>query len=71
MWEFTLENQDRTYDRFYDYEGEIIYNHIKNGGKLSDEDKQIWNCKDEDEFLKTWRGNSDEAFEKWLIEYGY
>ena len=71
MWEFTLKHQDRTYDRFYDYEGEIVYHHIKNGGKLSDEDKQRWNCKDESEFLKTWRSNSDEAFEKWLVEHGY
>ena len=44
------------YDSFFDYEGQIIYDDIISGKGV------------EQEILNSWRCNSDDAYEKWLLD---
>lgn len=66
-----FEKEQELYDRFYDYEGQDIYDAIKSGKRIDKEILDRWQCKDKQEFLDTWRGNSDEEYKKWLEENGY
>lgn len=63
-----FEYQQEIYDSFFDYVGEELYYRIKCGEKLTDEDKRYWSIETEEEFLNTWRGNSEEEFQKYLKE---
>jgi hypothetical protein len=63
--------EQELYDRFYDYEGQDIYDTIISGEKVSKEVLDRWHCENEKEFLETWRGNSDEEYKKWLLENDY
>ena len=65
-----MKEQD-LYDRFYDYVGEGLYDRIKNGEHISQEELELWGCDSVQDFLDTWRGNSEEEYQKWLIEHGY
>lgn len=65
-----MKEQD-LYDRFYDYLGQDLYDRIKKGEHISREELELWGCNSVQDFLDTWRGNSDEEYQKWLIEQGY
>ncbi len=58
------------YDLFFDYQGQMIYDDIVSGRGVEQEILHRWGCKDEKEFLSTWRGNSDEIYKKWLKDNG-
>lgn len=67
-----FEKDQAIYDRFYDYYGQDYYDRIKSGEKIKEEEwLEIWGVHNAEEFLKYWRGNSDEAYEKWRKENGY
>lgn len=58
--------EQELYDQFFDYEGQMVYDDIASGIDVGQEILHRLGCKDKNEFLDTWRGNSDEAYEKWL-----
>lgn len=67
-----FEEDMRIYDRFYDYYGQQWYDRIQNNDNINEEEwLKIWGVHSAKEFLKCWRGNSDEAYNKWRKENGY
>lgn len=59
------------WDLFYDYAGQDLYDRIQSGKKITQNELNMWHCKNTQEFLATWRGNSEKAFRKWLKDKGY
>jgi len=62
--------EQNLYDRFFDYEGQMVYDDIVSGKGAEREILNGWGCKDETEFLDSWRGNSDDAYERWIRDNG-
>lgn len=61
-------NHQELYDEFYDYVGQDLFDRIKYGQEILKEELEEWGCQTTDNFLKSWRGNSDDEFQKWLNE---
>jgi len=63
-------NHQELYDEFYDYVGQDLFDRIKYGQEILKEELEEWGCQTTDSFLKSWRDNSDNEFQKWLNEKG-
>jgi hypothetical protein len=64
--------EEEIYGEFYDCLGQEYYDRIQDNENISEQEwLDIWGIHNAEEFLKCWRGNSDEVYEEWRKENGY